>query len=158
MHMHLLFHQEALQRVFNGVMASSVFTNVFFAFLSPKTPPMTSPRCTAVVLTTRRPPQDFCQHGCRQWAAPHVFVHECEQAICQRPPLRSEWWWGKFLGQKAFIICYVVYVCPSQEEAFKGMFEVRDVSLFKVLRVFQCTGIPIDLFLWVWEQFRVNRT
>lgn len=79
---------------------------------------MTSPRRTAVVLTTRWLLQDFCQHGCRQRAAPHVFVHECEQAVCQRPPLRSEWWWGKLLGRKAFIICYILYVCPSQEKAF----------------------------------------
>ncbi len=43
---------------------------------------MTSPRRTAVVLTTRWLPQDLCQHGCRQRAAPSVCTWVWTSGLC----------------------------------------------------------------------------
>ncbi len=83
---------------------------------------MTSPRRTAVVLTTRWLPQDFCQHGCRQRAAPHVFVHECEQAVCQRPTSKIRMMMRKVAQTKG--IYHLLYlVCLSKPR--KGL--LRDV-------------------------------
>lgn len=132
-------------------MASSEFTNVQNTHLRRH-------RNQTVVQATLRLPQDFGQHGCRHecvctwvWTS-HLSASTSKIRMMMKDGLESS------LDKKHVSSVMSCMFVQAKKRPFKGclMFGMSLFSRFS--GCFSALAFPIDLFLWVWEQFCVNRT